>query len=75
MKLVEVLIPFHMNATNTDHKPGDTIEVSEVQLAKIRAVNVNMVSVIADITEPAADVTEPAAEPEKKQRKPRKPKQ
>lgn len=76
MKRIEVLIPFHMIATNTDHNPGDIIEVSDEQLAKIRAVNINMVSVLADATEPAADTTEPAAaEPEKKQRKPRKPKQ
>lgn len=73
MKRIEVLIPFHMIATNTDHNPGDIIEVSDEQLAKIRAVNINMVSVLADVTEPAADTT--AAEPEKKQRKPRKPKQ
>ena len=75
MKRVEVLIPFHMIATKTDHKAGDIIEVSDAQLANIRAVNINMVSVLADVAEPAADTTEPAAEPEKKQRKPRKPKQ
>lgn len=51
MKRVEVLIPFHMAATNTDHVPGDVIEVSEEQLAKIRAVNVNMVSVLGDVEE------------------------
>ena len=69
MKRVEVLIPFHMIATNTDHKAGDIIEVSDAQLAKIKALNINMVSVLADVAETAE------AEPEKKQRKPRKPKQ
>lgn len=44
----KVEIPFHLIATNTDHVPGDVIEVSEEQLAKIRAVNVNMVSVLDD---------------------------
>ena len=49
MKRVKVLIPFHMIATNTNHNPGDVIEVSEEQLAKIRTVNVNMVDVLADV--------------------------
>lgn len=48
MKRCEVLIPFHMSATNTDHVPGDTIEVSEEQLAKIQAINVNMVLVLGE---------------------------
>ena len=48
MKRVEVLIPFHMTATNTDYVPGDVIEVSDEQLAKIQAVNVNMVMVLGD---------------------------
>jgi hypothetical protein len=37
-----------MIATDTDHDPGEVIEVSEEQLTKIRAVNVNMVEVLAD---------------------------
>lgn len=49
MKRVEVLIPFHRGATNTDHVPGDVIEVSEEQFAKIQAVNVNMVLVLGDV--------------------------
>ena len=48
MKRVEVLIPFHMIATDTDHYPGEVIEVSEEQLAKIQAVNVNMVLVLKE---------------------------
>ena len=51
MKRCEVLIPFHMSATNTDHVPGEVIEVSEEQLAKIKAVNVNMVLVLGDAEE------------------------
>lgn len=49
MKRCEVLIPFHMTATNTDHVPGDVIEVSDEQLAKIRAINVNMVLVLGEV--------------------------
>lgn len=52
MKLVKVLIPFHMSATNTDHIPNDEIKVTDEQLAKIRAVNVNMVEVLGDVEEP-----------------------
>ena len=51
MKRCEVLIPFHMSATNTDHVPGDIIEVSDAQLAKIRAISVNMVSVLGEVEE------------------------
>ena len=49
MKRCEVLIPFHMKATNTDHVPGDVIEVSDEQLANIKAVNVNMVLVLGEV--------------------------
>ena len=51
MKRCEVLIPFHMKATDTIHNPGDIIEVSEEQLAKIRAAHVNMVAVLGDVEE------------------------
>ena len=64
MKRVKVEIPFHMIATDTDHVPGDVIEVSEEQLARIRAVNVNMVSVLADVEEKPVQ-----------KRKPKKPKE
>lgn len=68
----EVLIPFHLIATNTIHVPGDIIEVSAEQLAKIQTIRKDMVSVIGE-TEPAAEpVEEPAAEPKK--RKPKQPK-
>lgn len=49
MKRCEVLVPFHMIATNTDYVPGDVIEVSDEQLAKIKAVNVNMVLVLGEV--------------------------
>lgn len=49
MKRCEVLIPFHMIATDTIHVPGDIIEVSEEQLAKIQAIRKDMVTVLADV--------------------------
>lgn len=70
MKRVLVLIPFHLIATNTDHKPGDVIEVSEEQLAKINAVNVNMVEVLGEAAK-AAEVESAAEEKPKKKRKPK----
>lgn len=72
MKRVKVEIPFHMIATDTDHVPGDVIEVSEEQLARIRAVNVNMVSVLADVEEKPVQETVQEAP---KKRKPKKPKE
>ena len=80
MKRVKVEIPFHMIATDTDHVLGDVIEVSEEQLARIRAVNVNMVSVLADVEEEPVqeETTEETVEEEPvqpKKRKPKKPKE
>lgn len=75
MKRVKVEIPFHMIATNTDHVPGDVIEVSEEQLARIRAVNVNMVSVLADVEEPVQEETDVKEPVQPKKRKPKKPKE
>lgn len=49
MKRCEVLIPFHMKATDTDHVPGDVIEVTDEQLANIKAINVNMVLVLGEV--------------------------
>ena len=51
MKRVKVLVPFHLIATKTDHAPGDVIEVSDAQLAKIKAVNINMVTVLGEAKE------------------------
>ena len=62
MKRVEVMIPFHMSATNTDHVPGDIIEVTEETLAKILAINVNMVTVLGDVEEKPVIEEEPIAE-------------
>ena len=61
MLLVRVLIPFHRRETDTDQLPGDEIAVSLEELARIRAVNVNMVLVLGEVQEPAP---EPEAEPE-----------
>lgn len=55
MKRCKVLIPFHLKATETDHVPGDVIEVSEEQLAKIRKLDLNMVLVLGDVEEPVQD--------------------
>ena len=52
MLRVEVLIPFHLIATDTDHVPGDIIEVSAEQLARILAVNPNMVLVLGEVKKP-----------------------
>ena len=49
MKRCEVLIPFHLIATDTIHVPGDIIEVSDEQLDKIRAIREDMVSVLEDV--------------------------
>ena len=48
MKLVKVLIPFHLKDTDTDHVVGDEIKVTDEQLAKIRSINVNMVEVLGE---------------------------
>lgn len=58
MKLVKVLRPFHMKATNTDHDVNDEIKVTDEQLAKIRAVNVNMVLVLGEAEEEEEAETE-----------------
>ena len=49
MKRCEVLIPFHMIATDTIHVPGDIIEVSDKQLERILAIHRNMVAVLEDV--------------------------
>lgn len=48
MKRVKVLIPFHSKALNKDLVTDDVIEISDEQLASIRAVNVNMVLVLGE---------------------------
>ena len=59
MKRCMVLNPFHLLATDTIHVPGDIIEVSDEQLAKIRAIGRNIVEVLGEVEKP------------KKQRKPK----
>lgn len=53
MKLVKVEIPFHRLETDTDQAHGDILTVSEEELARIRAVNINMVSVLGEATDQA----------------------
>lgn len=68
MLLVRVEIPFHRIATDTDHIHGDEIVVSEEELARIRAVNINMVSVLGEATEQAVpDVPKKPTTRKKKQ--------
>ena len=54
MKRVEVLTPFHSNATNKDYVKGDIIEVSKEQLEKILSININMVLVLGDVVKKKA---------------------
>lgn len=72
MKRVRVLIPFHMLATDTDHDPGEVIEVSEEQLTKIRAVNVNMVEVMGEVEEATPVEDEPTIDEPVEVEKPKK---
>lgn len=58
-----VLIPFHRRETDADCAPGDVIEVGAEELARIRAVNVNMVQVIGEVEEQAEKSEEVEAEP------------
>lgn len=62
MKSVKVLIPFHNADTKVDQVPGDVIEVSDEKLAKIQAINVNMVLVLGEVEKPKAKKTTKKAE-------------
>lgn len=62
MKKVEVLIPFHNADTKVNQVPGDVIEVSDEKLAKIKAINVNMVLVLGEVEKPKAKKTTKKAE-------------
>lgn len=70
MFLVRVLIPFHRKETGTVQAIGDEIEVSEEELARIRAVNVNMVLLLGEAEVEAE--TEPESEPENPKKKAKK---
>ncbi len=61
MKRVIVNIPFHISASNTDCVPNDIINVTDEQLAKIKSLNVNMVTVLGEVEEE----TKPKAKPKK----------
>lgn len=62
MKRVKVLIPFHSRATGKDQVPDDIIEVTDEQLAEIRAVNVNMVLVLGEEKPKAKATDKPKAD-------------
>lgn len=62
---VKVLIPFHLSAKNHDCVPGETIDVTDEQLAKIRAINVNMVEVVKEV-EKKKPAEKPAGKPKSK---------
>lgn len=51
MKSIEVLVPFHLKATDKTYRIGDVIEVSDEQLAKIQTLGKNMVKVLAEVEE------------------------
>ena len=65
MKRCEVLVPFRMLATKTDHVAGDIIVVSDEQLARIQSVNINMVQVLGDVAD--EDIQEAKKKPRKPQ--------
>jgi hypothetical protein len=68
-----VLIPFHRRETDTDQVPGDEILLTGEELARIRAVNVNMVLVLGEVEEQAEAVeAEPAVEEQAEAPKPKK---
>jgi hypothetical protein len=69
MKRVKVLVPFHSKATGKDQVPNDIIEVTDEQLAAIRAVNVNMVLVLGEVEEKADK--KPKEKAEKADKKPK----
>lgn len=54
---VKVEIPFHRLQTDTGQEHGDILEVSEEELSRIRAVNINMVSLLGEVTEQAVPDT------------------
>ena len=51
MKLVKVHIPFTDKVTGTQYNSGDEIVLTDERLAEVKAVNVNMVSVIGEAEE------------------------
>lgn len=43
MKTYQVLIPFHRSLDDKDYAVGDIIEADDVEVARIRGVNINMI--------------------------------
>jgi hypothetical protein len=43
MKTYKVLIPFHRNLDDKDYDVNDVIEADDVEVARIRKVNINMI--------------------------------
>lgn len=66
---VRVLIPFHLSAANKDCVPGEVIEVTESQLAKIKSINVNMVEIVEDGAENIVEDSATETKPKKKKAK------
>lgn len=52
MKKVRVLVPFILGDTGELLKAGKEVEVTEDQLARIKAVSPNMVEVLGDAKKP-----------------------
>ena len=49
MKLCRVLIPFTLSDTKKSYVPDDEIELTDEQLARVKAINVNMVLVVGEV--------------------------
>lgn len=56
MKRVRCEIPFHMNATDKDYVPGDTLEVDDNTISRMYAVNANLVTVLGEVEETPEEV-------------------
>lgn len=54
MKKVRVLVPFILGDTGEYLKAGKEVEVTDDQLARIKAVSPNMVEVLGDAKKPRA---------------------
>ncbi len=52
MLRVKVELPFHRKETDALVGQGDVIVVSEEELQRIKAINVNMVSVLGEAPQP-----------------------
>lgn len=70
-KRVRVEVPFFWDAENKKLLKDDEIEVSEETLASIRAVNVNMVTVLGDVPEEPEEEPEISEETEEEAEKPK----